>query len=66
MFDGEHSFTLEPFDGGRSTRFVYVENFSGILVRVAGKMLARTSKGFEQFNEATKQRAEEIVALTPG
>lgn len=66
LFDGEHSFTLEPFDGGCSTRFVYAENFSGVLVRVAGKMLARTAKGFDQFNEAIKQRAEEIVALTPG
>jgi hypothetical protein len=66
LFDGEHSFTLEPFDDGRATRFVHAENFSGVVGRVAGKMLARTAKGFQQFNEAIKQRAEEIVALTPG
>jgi hypothetical protein len=35
VFDGEHSLTLQPLDGGRRTRFVRSERFSGILVRAA-------------------------------
>lgn len=64
LFDGEHSFTLEPIDDGHSTRFVHAENFSGVLVRIAGRMLQKTAKRFEQFNDEIRQRAEEIAALT--
>jgi hypothetical protein len=57
IFDGEHSFELEPIDGGR-TRFVQSERFSGILVRVLGSMLGKTELGFEQMNAALKERVE--------
>lgn len=65
LFDGEHSFTLEPLENGRSTRFVHAETFSGLLVPIAGRMLAKTETGFEQFNAALKQRAEATAARAP-
>jgi hypothetical protein len=57
LFDGEHRFRLEPLDGGR-TRFVQSERFSGILVALSGKALAKAERGFEAMNEALKLRAE--------
>ena len=57
LFDGEHRFRLEPLPGGR-TRFVQSERFSGLLVRLLGKGLARTLLGFEQMNVALKAQVE--------
>ena len=57
LFDGEHSFRLEPLDGGR-TRFVQSERFTGALVGVFGGSLRKTERGFEQMNEALKARVE--------
>lgn len=57
VFDGEHRFRLEPVADGR-VRFVQSERFSGVLVPVFGRMLAKTESGFEQMNRALKQRAE--------
>jgi hypothetical protein len=65
VFDGEHSFSLEPLDGGR-TRFVQAERFSGILVRILGKSLGKTQLGFEQMNEALKRRVEARAAAAGG
>ena len=57
LFDGEHSFEIEPLDGGRS-RFIQSERFSGLLVRPLGGTLERTRRGFEAMNRALKARAE--------
>ncbi len=61
LFDGEHSFQLEPLPGGR-THFVQRERFSGILVRPLGRTLAKTRLGFEQMNSALKSEAEARAA----
>lgn len=61
ILDGEHSFTLHPVDGGRRTRLVHSERFSGLLVRVARRMLDDTASGFEHFNTALKDRVEAPV-----
>ena len=57
LFDGEHSFELEPLTGDR-TRFTQSERFSGLLVRPLGGGLAKTQRGFEAMNRALKARAE--------
>jgi hypothetical protein len=57
LFDGEHSFRIEPLEGGRS-RFIQSERFSGILVRLLSGALPKTQLGFEQMNAALKARAE--------
>jgi hypothetical protein len=56
MFTGEHSFRLTR--EGDSTSFHHAEHFSGLLVPVLKKMLARTEEGFHQMNSALKARAE--------
>lgn len=62
LFDGEHSFAIEPIDGGR-VRFVQSEKFGGILLPFLRKMLdTSTRAGFEALNAAIKARAEAMVA----
>lgn len=61
LFDGEHSFTLQPVDGGRRTRLVHAERFSGLLVHFAHRMLGETASGFDEFNVALKHRVEQHV-----
>jgi hypothetical protein len=57
LFDGEHSFRIEPLaDGG--SRFVQSERFSGVLVRPLRRVLERTEAGFAQMNAALKRRVE--------
>jgi hypothetical protein len=58
LFDGEHTFRIEPIDGQRS-RFVHRERFTGILVGLVKGILRKTEEGFEQMNAALKQRVEE-------
>jgi hypothetical protein len=57
LFDGEHSFHLEPLDAGR-VRLVQAERFTGFLVPVLGGMLGNTERGFQAMNQALKERAE--------
>jgi hypothetical protein len=57
LFDGEHTFRIEPIDGQRS-RFVHGERFTGILVGFVKGILGKTEAGFEQMNAALKQRVE--------
>ena len=57
LFDGEHSFRIEPVDDGR-VRFVQAERFGGALVALFGKQLDKTRQGFEAMNKALKRRAE--------
>jgi hypothetical protein len=58
VFDGEHSFTIQPLGEGR-VRVVQQEHFSGLLVPLlAGSLDRRTLPAFEQMNQALKRRAE--------
>ncbi len=58
LFDGEHSFLLEPLGPAR-TRFVQQETFRGLLVPLLAKwMSSSTREGFEEMNRALKARAE--------
>lgn len=59
IFDGEHSFLIEP-SGNDAVKFSQREKFSGILVPLMGLIgvFRNTNDGFEQMNEALKQRAE--------
>ena len=58
IFDGEHSFTIEPQDDG-GVRLVQQEDFRGVLVPLLAKSLdRRTLPAFERMNQALKQRAE--------
>jgi hypothetical protein len=55
LFDGAHSFTLEPLGDGR-TRLVQSEEFSGVLVRFSGGVLDSTVAGFNAMHEALRKR----------
>jgi len=58
LFDGEHSFVIEPLEGNR-VRFLHSEKFGGILIPMMAKMLdTDTRRGFEEMNAALKKRAE--------
>ena len=57
LFDGEHSFTLEP--RGDGVRLVHGETFSGLLVPLLRRSLDTTTRdGFRAMNAALKTRAE--------
>lgn len=59
IFDGEHSFTIEPLESG-GVRLVQQEDFRGILVPLFARSLdRRTLPAFESMNRALKQRAEQ-------
>lgn len=61
IFDGEHIFKLEAIDEN-TTRFIHVENFSGILASTLFRILEEsTVKGFQDMNEAIKAKAEQEV-----
>jgi hypothetical protein len=63
IFDGEHSFVLEPLATDR-VRLVHAECFGGILVPFLWKSLdTDTRAGLEQMNQALKERAEKSEAL---
>ena len=57
LFDGEHSFTIDPRAGG-GARFIHRERFSGILVPLFGGVIRKAESGFEEMNKALKTRAE--------
>jgi hypothetical protein len=58
LFDGEHSFSIEPLVQGR-VRFVQQERFGGLLVPFLSEMLdGGVRRGFEEMNLALKVRAE--------
>jgi len=57
IFDGEHAHRLAPLDRG-GTRYVQSEEFRGVVVPFAGRLLAATQHGFEAMNAALKTRAE--------
>ena len=58
LFDGEHSFTIQPLGESR-VRFVQREEFKGLLVPLLARSLHNgTRRGFEEMNRALKERAE--------
>jgi hypothetical protein len=58
IFDGEHSFVVEPLGEGH-VRFIQRERFKGLLVPFLSKMLdGDISRGFNEMNRALKLRAE--------
>jgi hypothetical protein len=57
IFDGEHSFQIEPSAEGGS-RFVQRERFRGVLVPLFRGTLRKTQDGFVAMNEALKQRVQ--------
>jgi hypothetical protein len=65
LFDGEHSFVIEP-TGPSSCRLVQGETFRGLLVGLFGSGLAATAEGFNQMNQALKDRAEQTEVGHPG
>jgi hypothetical protein len=59
IFDGEHSFQIEPLSD-RRVRFVHSEKFSGLLVPFFWQSLdTQTRRGFEAMNQALKLRSEQ-------
>jgi hypothetical protein len=59
LFDGEHSFTIEPAGPGR-VRLVQHERFRGLLAPLLLRFLAGpTVAGFQQMNQALKDRVEQ-------
>jgi hypothetical protein len=59
VFDGEHSFRIEPMDTDR-VRFVQEESFAGLLAPLVLRFVERgTRQGFEAMNRALKVRAEQ-------
>src|SRR5918997_986201 len=62
VFDGEHSFTIEPLEENR-VRFVQREAFKGLLVPLFARSLeTNTQRGFKEMNRALKERAETTPA----
>jgi len=60
LFDGEHSLAIHPLEGNR-VRFVQHEAFKGVLVRLLARSLDKnTLRGFEEMNEALKERVEAL------
>ena len=61
IIGGEHSFVLRPSGDGSSdtgTELVQSETYRGLLVPVAGRILAGNEAGFGKLNEAIRNRAE--------
>lgn len=50
LFDGTHSFRLEPQADGQ-TLFIHEEQFAGVLVPLFKGMLSRLPKTFDRFNK---------------
>jgi hypothetical protein len=58
LFDGEHSFTIQPLEENR-VHFVQREAFKGLLVPLFSRSLdTNTQRGFEEMNRALKERTE--------
>lgn len=65
LFAGEHFFELSELPGQR-TRVTHGEQFSGLFVRLLGKQLTATARGFVYMNQALKRRAESLAARPAG
>jgi hypothetical protein len=59
LFDGEHSFSLEPAGPGR-VRMVQQEEFRGLAARPILAVIGKpTLVGFQQMSQALKARVEQ-------
>ena len=59
LFDGEHSFTIQPTGPGR-VRLTQHEEFRGLLAAPVLALIAKpTLEGFHQMNQALKSRIEQ-------
>ncbi|HEX8924488.1 MAG TPA: SRPBCC domain-containing protein [Terriglobales bacterium] len=59
LFDGEHSFLIEPLPTG-GVRFIQEERFRGSLVQPAWNYITTdTAQGFRDMNQALKARCEQ-------
>ena len=58
IFDGEHSFVIEPL-GGRKVRLIQSEEFNGLLIPFSKGLLDETKQSFYEMNRALKERAEQ-------
>jgi hypothetical protein len=57
VYRGDHAMLLEPLPGG-GTRFRQRERFMGPMVLLMGGMIRATEQGYQQMNQALKQRVE--------
>jgi hypothetical protein len=58
IFDGEHSFSIQPLGDGR-VRLIQQEEYRGLLVPLLARSLdRRTLPAFRAMNRALKRRAE--------
>ena len=64
LFDGAHSFTLQPTDDGR-TRLVHSESFRGVLVWFSRGLLKKTAAGIEAMNSALRDRLNAPALRAP-
>lgn len=60
LFDGEHSFVIEPLEDG-GCLFTHSERFSGILIPLFANSLGATEEGFQLMNRAIRDRAEALA-----
>uniref|UniRef100_Q46BF8 Uncharacterized protein n=1 Tax=Methanosarcina barkeri (strain Fusaro / DSM 804) TaxID=269797 RepID=Q46BF8_METBF len=58
IFDGEHSFVIEPA-GENRVRLIQRETFNGLLVPFSGSLLGNTKRSFSTMNLALKERVEQ-------
>jgi len=58
IFDGEHSFVIEPA-GENRVRLIQRETFNGLLVPFSGSLLGNTKRSFNTMNLALKERVEQ-------
>lgn len=56
LFCGLHQFILEPVEGGRRTRLIQKETFSGVLLPLMN--IQESAVGYRRMNEALKRRVE--------
>jgi hypothetical protein len=57
IFDGEHSWTIEPL-GDRKVRLIQQQELRGFLVPFGGNPLSSTERGFNEMNTTLKRRVE--------
>ncbi len=58
LFDAEHYFIIEPYNENR-VRFVQGEKFHGLLVPLFRGIIDKAKRGFEEMNQALKERVEQ-------
>ena len=59
VFDGEHSFVIEPL-GESKVRFIQSEEFNGLIIPFSKSLLNETEQNFNEMNRALKERVEQI------